>query len=104
MSLIDGYEVVVGLEVHVQLLTASKLFSPAPTSFGAEANSNVDIVDAGLPGTLPVLNARAVDSCGSQALDNSVVNAVYKASPLPLPSEPTAFDPDLNFIFEPPRF
>jgi aspartyl-tRNA(Asn)/glutamyl-tRNA(Gln) amidotransferase subunit B len=57
----NGWEVVVGLEVHVQLLTASKLFSPAPTSFGGEPNVHVDIVDAGLPGVLPVLNARAVE-------------------------------------------
>ena len=59
--LVDGYEVVVGLEVHVQLLTNAKLFSPAPTSFGGEPNTHVDIVDAGLPGVLPVLNQRAVE-------------------------------------------
>lgn len=61
MTLVDGWEVVVGLEVHVQLLTSSKLFSPAPTSFGSEPNVNVDVVDAGLPGVLPVLNAHAVE-------------------------------------------
>jgi aspartyl-tRNA(Asn)/glutamyl-tRNA(Gln) amidotransferase subunit B len=60
-STIDGYEVVVGLEVHVQLLTNAKLFSPAPTSFGGEPNAHVDVVDAGLPGVLPVLNGRAVE-------------------------------------------
>lgn len=61
MTLIDGWQVVVGLEVHVQLLTDSKLFSPAPTSFGGEPNTNVDVVDAGLPGVLPVLNTLAVE-------------------------------------------
>lgn len=50
-----------------------------------------------------VISAKPLDSCGSQLMDNSVVNAVFKASPLPLPSEPSAFDPDLNFYFEPPR-
>lgn len=57
MNVIDGFEVVVGLEVHVQLLTHSKLFSPAENDPRASPNTNVDVVDVGLPGTLPVLNA-----------------------------------------------
>jgi aspartyl-tRNA(Asn)/glutamyl-tRNA(Gln) amidotransferase subunit B len=56
-----NWEVVVGLECHVQLLTQSKLFSPAPSHFGDAANQNVDVVDVALPGTLPVLNERAVE-------------------------------------------
>jgi aspartyl-tRNA(Asn)/glutamyl-tRNA(Gln) amidotransferase subunit B len=59
--LVAGWEVVVGLEVHVQLATQSKLFSPARVAFGAAANLDVDVVDAGLPGVLPVLNDAAVD-------------------------------------------
>jgi aspartyl-tRNA(Asn)/glutamyl-tRNA(Gln) amidotransferase subunit B len=55
------WQVVVGLEVHVQLLTRSKLFSPAPNRFGDLPNHNVDVVDVALPGTLPVPNAAAVD-------------------------------------------
>lgn len=77
--MIDGYEVIVGLEVHVQLLTQSKLFSPAPTSFGGEPNAHVDVVDAGLPGVLPVLNQRAVElairlglALGSRVRERSV--------------------------------
>lgn len=54
------WETVVGLEIHVQLLTKSKLFSPAPVRFGQPANVDVDAVDAGLPGALPVLNEMAV--------------------------------------------
>jgi colicin import membrane protein len=48
-----------------------------------------------------VLSARIASSCGSMVLDDSVIKAVYKASPLPLPKEPTAFVPDLNIRFRP---
>ena len=56
-----SYEAVIGLEVHAQLLTESKLFCPCPTRFGAAPNSQVCPVCVGLPGTLPVLNRRAVE-------------------------------------------
>lgn len=55
------YETVMGLEVHVQLLTQTKLFSSAPTAFGAAPNSQACEVDLALPGTLPVLNKKAVE-------------------------------------------
>ncbi|MCX6622861.1 MAG: Asp-tRNA(Asn)/Glu-tRNA(Gln) amidotransferase subunit GatB, partial [Acidobacteria bacterium] len=55
------YESVIGLEVHVQLATETKIFCACPTSFGAEPNSNVCPVDLGLPGALPVLNRPAVE-------------------------------------------
>ncbi len=54
------YEVVIGLEVHAQLLTASKLFCSCSTRFGQQPNSNVCPVCLGLPGSLPVLNGQAV--------------------------------------------
>ncbi len=57
----DGFEMVVGLEVHVELDTATKLFSAAPNRFGDEPNTNVTPVCLGLPGSLPVLNRRAVE-------------------------------------------
>src|SRR5437016_3054299 len=57
---ISKYEPVIGLEVHVQLATRSKIFCSCPTSFGAEPNSNVCPVCMGLPGALPVLNRQAV--------------------------------------------
>jgi aspartyl-tRNA(Asn)/glutamyl-tRNA(Gln) amidotransferase subunit B len=60
-SLFDGFEVVVGLEVHVELATATKLFSASPNRFGDEPNTNIDPVTLGLPGSLPVLNRRAVE-------------------------------------------
>lgn len=56
----DAYEPVIGLEVHVQLDTESKIFSPDSTAFGADPNAQVDPVSLGHPGTLPVLNGRAV--------------------------------------------
>ncbi|MFB9867531.1 Asp-tRNA(Asn)/Glu-tRNA(Gln) amidotransferase subunit GatB [Vreelandella sulfidaeris] len=55
------WETVIGLEVHVQLATRSKIFSGASTAFGAEPNTQACAVDLGLPGTLPVLNEQAVE-------------------------------------------
>ena len=57
----DGYEMVVGLEVHVELATTTKLFSASPNRFGDEPNTNIDPVTLGLPGALPVLNRTAVE-------------------------------------------
>ncbi len=57
----DGYEMVVGLEVHVELATKTKLFSASPNRFGDEPNTNIDPVTLGLPGALPVLNRHAVE-------------------------------------------
>jgi len=54
------WEVVIGLEVHAQATTKSKLFSGAPTDFGAEPNTQVSLVDAAMPGMLPVLNEASV--------------------------------------------
>jgi aspartyl-tRNA(Asn)/glutamyl-tRNA(Gln) amidotransferase subunit B len=59
-NLVQGYEVVLGLEIHAQLATKSKIFSAASTAFGAEPNSQACLVDLGYPGVLPVLNAEAV--------------------------------------------
>jgi aspartyl-tRNA(Asn)/glutamyl-tRNA(Gln) amidotransferase subunit B len=60
-KLIQGYEVVIGFETHAQLSTHSKIFSRAPTSFGAEPNTQASPVDLALPGTLPVMNVGAVE-------------------------------------------
>ncbi|MES3003316.1 MAG: Asp-tRNA(Asn)/Glu-tRNA(Gln) amidotransferase subunit GatB [Pseudomonadota bacterium] len=59
-KLIQGYEVVIGFETHAQLSTESKIFSRAPTAFGAEPNTQASPVDLALPGTLPVMNKGAV--------------------------------------------
>jgi aspartyl-tRNA(Asn)/glutamyl-tRNA(Gln) amidotransferase subunit B len=60
-QLVRGYEVVIGLENHVQLSTQSKIFSGASTAFGAAPNTQACAVDLALPGTLPVLNRGAVE-------------------------------------------
>jgi aspartyl-tRNA(Asn)/glutamyl-tRNA(Gln) amidotransferase subunit B len=56
-----NWEVVIGLETHAQLTTASKIFSGAPTRFGASPNTQVSAIDLAMPGTLPVLNKGAVE-------------------------------------------
>ncbi|MEI2559239.1 hypothetical protein V8939_19260, partial [Acinetobacter pittii] len=54
------WEVVVGLEVHAQITTNAKLFSGAATAFGAEPNTQVSLVDAAMPGMLPVPNRECI--------------------------------------------
>src|ERR1700724_1072205 len=65
MSLIKGetgdWEIVLGLEVHAQVISNAKLFSGAPTTFGADPNTQVSLVDAAMPGMLPVINERCVE-------------------------------------------
>ncbi|PWU69150.1 MULTISPECIES: Asp-tRNA(Asn)/Glu-tRNA(Gln) amidotransferase subunit GatB [Gracilibacillus] len=56
-----NFETVIGLEVHVELKTNSKIFSPSPNAFGSEPNANVNPIDLGYPGVLPVLNEEAVN-------------------------------------------
>ena len=62
------YEVVIGLEVHAQVLSNSKLFSSSPTKFGAEPNTQVSLVDAAFPGMLPVIN----EYCIKQAIKTGI--------------------------------
>lgn len=60
-ALLNDWEMVIGLEVHVELDTKTKLFSASPNRFGDEPNTNIDPVTLGLPGALPVLNRHAVE-------------------------------------------
>ncbi|MEM6576281.1 MAG: Asp-tRNA(Asn)/Glu-tRNA(Gln) amidotransferase GatCAB subunit B, partial [Pseudomonadota bacterium] len=57
---IDQWEAVIGLEIHVQLKTESKIFSGSSIAYGADPNRQASAIDLGMPGTLPVLNAEAV--------------------------------------------
>ncbi len=72
-SIRDKYTVVIGLEVHAQLLTASKIYASDSNSFGGEPNTNVSVITLGHPGTLPKLNRRVAEfairmglACGSE--------------------------------------
>ncbi len=56
-----NFETIIGLEVHVELKTDSKIFSPSFNHFGAEPNENISPIDLGYPGVLPVLNEEAVN-------------------------------------------
>ena len=73
-NLISGakgdWEIIVGLEVHAQVASKSKLFSGASTAFGGDPNSHVSLVDAAMPGMLPVINAE----CIAQAVRTAVIN------------------------------
>ncbi len=60
-KLVHGWEVVIGLEIHCQLNTQSKIFSGSPTTFGAEPNTQASLIDLALPGVLPVLNREVVN-------------------------------------------
>ena len=89
-KLIRGYEVVIGLETHAQLSTASKIFSGASTTFGAAPNTQACAVDLALPGTLPVMNRGAVERAIRFGL---AVGA--KVAPLSIFARKNYFYPDL---------
>jgi aspartyl-tRNA(Asn)/glutamyl-tRNA(Gln) amidotransferase subunit B len=89
-QLVRGYEVVIGLENHVQLSTQSKIFSGSSTAFGAEPNTQASPVDLALPGTLPVMNRAAVERAIRFGL---AVGA--KVAPLSIFARKNYFYPDL---------
>ncbi len=82
-TVIDGltgpWQLVIGMEIHAQISSKSKLFSGASTTFGSEPNSNVSLVDAGMPGMLPVLNQFCVEQAVRTGLGlNAKINLVSK--------------------------
>ena len=73
------YEVIIGLEVHAQVLSESKLFSSSATKFGSEPNSQVSLVDAAMPGMLPVINKFCVEQAIKTGLGlNAKINTFSK--------------------------
>ena len=73
----NEWEVILGLEVHAQIKSKSKLFSSAPTDWGAEPNSQVSLVDSGMPGALPVINETCVDQAILTGLSlNAKINEI----------------------------
>jgi aspartyl-tRNA(Asn)/glutamyl-tRNA(Gln) amidotransferase subunit B len=85
-----GWEVVIGLEIHAQLATKSKIFSGSSTAYGAEPNTQANLVDLGYPGVLPVLNKEVVRMATMFAL---AVNA--KVAPRSVFARKNYFYPDL---------
>ncbi|WP_018620268.1 Asp-tRNA(Asn)/Glu-tRNA(Gln) amidotransferase subunit GatB [Spirosoma luteum] len=78
-AILSHYEVVVGLEIHCQLLTESKIFASDANAFGAEPNTHISVITLGHPGTLPKLNRKAVEyairmglACGSEITRHNV--------------------------------
>ena len=88
-----GYEMVVGLEVHVELATRTKLFSASANRFGDEPNTNIDPVTLGLPGALPVLNRQAVELAMrlGLALDCRVQRSTFARKNYFYPDMPKAY-------------
>ena len=92
-AIVEGWETVIGLEVHAELATKTKMFSAAPNHFGNDPNTNIDPVSLGLPGSLPVLNEQAVEMAIrlGLALDCSVEPSVFSRKNYFYPDMPKDF-------------
>ena len=88
------WEIVIGLEIHAQVIAQSKLFSGASTEFGAMPNTQVSLVDAGMPGMLPVLNEVCVEQAVRTGLGlNAQINnhSVFARKNYFYPDLPTGY-------------
>ncbi len=88
------WEIIIGLEAHAQVISESKLFSGAATAFGAEPNTQVSLVDAAMPGMLPVLNAHSVEQAVKTGLAlNAEINltSVFERKNFFYPDNPTNY-------------
>jgi aspartyl-tRNA(Asn)/glutamyl-tRNA(Gln) amidotransferase subunit B len=89
-----NFETIIGLEVHVELKTNSKVFSSSPIGFGDQPNSNISPADLGYPGTLPVLNEKAVDFAmkAAMALNMEVAtDTIFDRKSYYYPDNPKAY-------------
>ena len=100
---LDTWEIVVGLEVHAELATKTKLFCSAVNEFGGEPNTNIDPLTLGLPGSLPVLNEQAVElairvglALGSEVSPSSFARKNYFYPDLPKDYQISQFDRPIN--------
>ena len=100
---LDTWEIVVGLEVHAELATRTKLFCSAVNEFGGEPNTNIDPLTLGLPGSLPVLNEQAVElairvglALGSEVSPSSFARKNYFYPDLPKDYQISQFDRPIN--------
>jgi aspartyl-tRNA(Asn)/glutamyl-tRNA(Gln) amidotransferase subunit B len=87
------WEIVIGLEVHTELATRTKLFCSAPNEFGGEPNTNIDPLTLGLPGSLPVLNEQAVELAirVGLALNCTIDRSVFSRKNYFYPDQPTNY-------------
>lgn len=97
--LVRGWEVVIGLETHAQLLTKTKIFSGAPNAFGAEPNTQASYVDLALPGTLPVMNKHAAECAIIFGLATGA-----KVAPVSIFARKNYFYPDLPHGYQISQF
>ena len=90
---LDVWEIVIGLEVHTELATRTKLFCAAPNEFGGEPNTNIDPLTLGLPGSLPVLNEQAVELAirVGLALNCTIDRSVFSRKNYFYPDQPTNY-------------
>ncbi len=90
---LDRWEIVIGLEVHAELATRTKLFSAATNEFGGEPNTHIDALTLGLPGSLPVLNEQAVELAirVGLALNCTVQRSVFARKNYFYPDQPTNY-------------
>ncbi|MCX6525864.1 MAG: Asp-tRNA(Asn)/Glu-tRNA(Gln) amidotransferase subunit GatB, partial [Actinobacteria bacterium] len=87
------WEIVIGLEVHTELATRTKLFCSAPNEFGGQPNTNIDPLTLGLPGSLPVLNEQAVELAirVGLALNCKIDRSVFSRKNYFYPDQPTNY-------------
>ena len=95
-----SWELVIGMEVHAQIKSKAKLFSSASTDFGSEPNSNVSIVDAAMPGMLPVLNMFCIEQAVKTGLGlKAKINLSLNSAEVEILEKETGVSPGQACVF-----